>query len=259
VSLADRLRAPGPEDRLAAIAEVATRRDADPAEVEALVEWLGHARKAVQRRAAEALAGLEAPGVAEEIRAQLGAADARLRWGAAWALALRGPLPVEALPVVIESLGADDGDLRWAAAGLVVRLGPEAHVVPALSALTASGSPAQRKMALYCLRDLGVRAPDLDRVVVRALADPDRDVRLAAMSALARLTTDAPRAAACLVDALATGDDRVRRAAAAALGALGERSPAVLAALEQAAAAPDPALHRAVVGALRRLGRGRPD
>ena len=149
---------------------------------------------------------------------------------------------------------ADDGDLRWAAAGIVVRLRDRAALVGSLCALLASRNATQRKMALYCLRDLETRAPEVQQAVLQALGDADRDVRLAAIATLARLALDRGGAAERLVHALETGDERVRRAAAAALGALGERSAPVLAALGAASASPDPSLRRAAKGALRQLG-----
>src|SRR6266403_381770 len=175
--------------------------------------------------------------------------------GAAFALSLAGDPPAASLPVLLETLGADDGDLRWAAAGIVVRLQHErAALVESLRTLVASGNAAQRKMALYCLRDLEACTPAVEQAVLHALGDADRDVRLAAVATLARLARDRGAAAAKLVHALETGDERVRRAAAAALGALGERSAPVLAALGAASASPDPSLRRAAEGALRQLG-----
>src|SRR5439155_13215653 len=178
----------------------------------------------------------------------------RRRWGAAFALSLAGDPPAATLPVLLETLGADDGDLRWAAAGIVVRLGDQAALVGSLCALVTSGNAAQRKMALYCLRDLDARTSEVEQALLHALGDADRDVRLAAVATLARLARDRGGAAERLVHALETGDERVRRAAAAGLGALGERSASVLAALRAASVSVDPSLRRAAAGALRQLG-----
>ena len=257
MTLAERLQAPDPEVRRAAIAELADRGGATPEELAALADCLGAGRKAVERPAAEAFAALAARGVPvdEILLGALASPLPRRRWGAAFALSLAGDPPAASLPVLLETLGADDGDLRWAAAGIVVRLQHErAALVESLRALVASGNAAQRKMALYCLRDLEARTPAVEQAVLHALGDADRDVRLAAVATLARLARDRGAAAAKLVHALETGDERVRRAAAAALGALGERSGPVLAALGAASASPDPSLRRAAKGALRQLG-----
>jgi len=243
-------------ERLAAIAEIAAGADASAADLEGLAACLGAERKAVQRRAAEALAALDARGV--PVRARLARVLAqgppRARFGAAWALATAGETSPATHAVLLDALGDADGDLRWAAADLLVRVrfadGPAR-----LRDLVATGSGAARKMALYCLRDLGAAGPDVERTVLGALDDPDPGVRLAAMAALARLACDRDAAAARLTGALASGPPALRRAAAAALGTLGRATPAVLAALDAAAGASDPALRRAAAGALRALAR----
>ncbi len=256
MTLADRLRSADPDERSAAVAEIAGRSEVDASELEALAECLGHARKAIQRPAADACTALAAQGV--DVRPVLGAALAsplaRQRWGAAFALARMGEPPLETLPVVLETLGGDDGDLRWAAAKILRRMPGRARVVEALEGLLREGNGAQRKMALYCLRDLGARGPEIEQAALWALGDGLRDVRLAAIAWLARLASDREAAADRLLIALEGDDVQLRRAAAAGLGLLGERSKRVLRALRDACATPDPSLRRAAEGALRRLG-----
>jgi len=256
MTLAERLRAPDPDVCRAAIAELAAQGRATPGELAALADCLGAGQKAVERPAAEAFAALAARGavVGDVLLAALASPLPRRRWGAAFALSLAGDPPAATLPVLLETLGVDDGDLRWAAAGIVVRLRDRAAPVEGLRALLTGGNAAQRKMALYCLRDLGTRTPEVEQEVLQALGDEDRDVRLAAIATLARLARYRGAAAANLVHALETGDERVRRAAAAGLGALGERSAPVLAALRAAGASADRSLRRAAEAALRQLG-----
>jgi len=256
MTLAERLRAPDPEVCRAAIAELAERGRATPEELAALADCLGAGRKAVERPAAEAFAALAARGapVDDVLLGALASPLPRRRWGAAFALSLAGDPPAATLPVLLETLGADDGDLRWAAASIVLRLSDRAALIESLRALVTGGIAVQRKMALYCLRDLETRAPEVEQAVLQALGDADRDVRLAAIATLARLARDRGGAAERLVQALETGDERVRRAAAAGLGALGERSAPVLAALRAASVSADPSLRRAAAGALRQLG-----
>jgi len=232
VTLVERLRSPVAEECVAAIAELREQKRVGTEELAALADCLGHARKAVQRPAAEAFAVLGERGVAVP--------------------------PQALLPVLVETLGVDDGDLRWAAATVLVGFQNHGEVIGVLRGLLQAGNAAQRKMALYCLRDLDVRAPDLDEALVRLLDDEDRDVQLAAISSLARLATDRAGAAARLMRALDARDPRLRRAAAAGLGTLGERSESVRAALDRATASPDASLARAAVGALRQLGADRP-
>jgi len=255
MTLAERLRSADAEERRAAIAELGGQGGAGADELAALVECLGHGRKAVERAAADAFAALAARGVAvrDVLLAALAAEHPRRRWGAAFALSLAGDPPPAVLPVLFETLGADDGDLRWAAAAIVVRVPDRAALAEGLHGLLRGGDAVRRKMALYCLRDLEMRTPEVEQAVLRALDDADRDVCLAAVTTLPRLVLDREAAAARLVRVLESGEDRVRRAAAVALGILGERSAPVLAALRAASAGADPSLRRAAEGAMRLL------
>ena len=252
--LADRLRASSVEDRVAAIA--ALGGNAGAAELEALAECLGHDRKLVQRRAAEAFAELDRRGtpVHAVLTASLGSAAARQRWGAAYALSLLGPPPPETLPVLLETLGQDDGDVRWAAARIVVRMRDAPGLVRTLADLAARGTGPQRKMALYCLRDLDAMAADAERIAVAALGDPDVGVRLAALSTLPAVAIDRAAAARRAASSLDDPDAGVRRAAAAALGKLGVESEEAVTALRAVLPSADPSLRRAAAAALRRLG-----
>jgi len=255
VTLAERLCATDSETRLSAIDAIAARGTADGDELRALAACLADERKAVQRAAAEAFAGLARRGipVAPVLARALQGTGARERWGAAFALSRAGELPVGALPAVLEALGSDDGDVRWAAAAVIGRVNDRAGAIAALRRLVDEADAVRRRMALYCLRDLGDRSPELERSIVVALADPAWEVRLAAVSALARLALDRVTAARHLLESLSADDSRVRRAAAIALGTLGERSPAVVAGLEAATRSDDPSLARAATAALARL------
>jgi HEAT repeat protein len=255
MTLADRLRAASPDERRAAIAEIAARDAADPGELEALVACLGDAAKAVQRPAAEACRALAARGVAVEplLLAALDADDTHLRFGAAYALGRLGVPPARTLPALLGALALGDGDIRWAAAETICRVEPRAATVAALLPLVRTGNPPQRKMALYCLRDIATPDGALDAAIVAALGDPDLGVRLAAMTTGARLARDRTRVADGLLKAMAAPDPREQRAAAAALGDLGVGSQPVRAALETAVAGNDDALRRAAKRTLRKL------
>lgn len=255
MTASDRLRSSDVVERLAAMAELRECGRADAAAVTSLIECLGDHRKIIQRRGAETLAALGARGTAVHapLRAALHSKAARQRWGAAYALSLVGPPEMIALPALLEALGADDGDVRWAAGNIVLRMPATERLIGALRELVAHGSALQRKMATYCLRDLNAPSPAVENTVRAALNDTDRGVRLAAMSALARLAIDRPTAARDLIRMLNDEDVSVRRVAAAVLGLLGERSEAVRSALEVAANSDDPSLQRAAVRSLRLL------
>jgi HEAT repeat protein len=146
----------GSEVRLEAIREVAE----DPtialseATLDALVACIGANRKVIQRRAAEALAGLALHDarVIEKLRAALSHADSRARWGAAYALGLvtlEGALDLAAMPALIEAVSSSDGDVRWAAAEVIVRLGKSHRdaVSHQLIELTRTGNLNARKIS----------------------------------------------------------------------------------------------------------------
>jgi HEAT repeat protein len=269
--------------RLAAIAEVAENPQVPlpDAALDALIECLGANRKVIQRRGAEALAAAAAhdPRIVEKLRAALSHPSSRARWGAAYALGLVAAddtLDLRVLPSLLEALASLDGDLRWAAAELVVRLGRKDRtaVGSRLIELARDGNLNARKMALYCLRDIGGPRDELFAAAENCCRDHHSLLKMAALSLLARIEpapesqasrdSQAPhdardhddRAAALAIRLLHDDPDAgVRRCAAVALGHLGNRSAHVIAALQHAADLEgDIYMKRAVDGALARLG-----
>jgi HEAT repeat protein len=231
-------------------------------EIDRDLDALGSARKAVQRPAAERLAEAAHGDAAVRPRlvAALASPDARRRWGAAYALARVEPAPAEAMPVLLDALASSDGDIRWASARiLTAAVRHEPRHATALAALARAPSALQRKMTLYCLRDLaGAVALDARALIAPALADADAAVRLAAMAAAVVLLSRTPETADLVAALLDDADAGVRRAAAATLGQLGVRTPAVEQGLARAHASGDAALERAAAQALSRLAAGGP-
>ncbi len=255
------------EVRLAAIREVAENPQimlAEPA-LDALIQCLGANRKVIQRHAAEALAAsaLHDARIVEKLRAMLSHHDPRARWGAAYALGLVNlddALDPRAMPSLVEALSSSDGDVRWAAAELMVRLGRKNcdAVSSQLIALARDGNLNARKMALYCLRDIGGPREELLAVAESCCGDHQSLLKMAALSLIARLEDSGDRAAALAIRLLEGDPDAgVRRCAAVALGHIGNRSPRVTEALTRAANAEgDIYMKRAAEGALTRLGAG---
>lgn len=230
--------------------------------LDALLRCVGATQKTVQRRAIDALAQVAESGDARIIawlRASIVSANRRMRWGAAYALGQigAGAFAMDAADALSEALSDDDGDIRWAAANLIVRLGREYpdEIRARLIVLGADTDHNARKMALYCIRDLGIGGADLLVVLEHAVRDPDVHVRLAALAVLTRLTDASDAAAKLALSCLETDSDPgVRRAAAVALGHLHNSSPRAAAALQTAAADnTDASLARAARGALERL------
>jgi HEAT repeat protein len=235
------------EERLAGLTALADAGALpDATELAGLDACLGDRRKAVQRRAAEVCAHLmeRVPQLRGWLEERLHAPELGRRWGAIFALSLGGVVPSAARPTLLELLGDPDGDVRWAAAELLKRMaaGARAAIVGDLVDVARVAS-RRRKMALYCLRDLG--APEAAEVVEPALADPDVDTRLAALALLAAVGTDRSAAALRIAELVADADPRMQRAAAGTLGRLGIASPPVEAALRRATQSDDESLRKA--------------
>jgi HEAT repeat protein len=231
--------------------------------VAAIAGCLGADSKTVRRRAADALAAVARrdPAIVAAIRPGLRSANHRIRFGAAYALGAVGDeaLTLDTVAALCEALGSSDGDLRWAAAELMVRLG-RAHpkeIREELLALVTSANPAARKMALYCLRDLGVRGSGVLQAVAAAARDLDAHVRLAALALLSGSFADDDAAAQLMLERLKSDREvGVRRAAAVALGNLPPGTAVAIEALRRVASqALDESLGRAARNSLERLTR----
>lgn len=233
-----------------------------PALLRACAARLGDRERVVRRFAAEALGRWLGNGdrntrhaVRRLLRESLARRNAHVAWSAAFILAnVEGPRPALA-GALLRAFALDDSDARWAAAVHVSRI---ASARPALArklrTLARRGSSMERRMALFCLRDLPIVSEDALSPFLRALRDPDPLVRSAALSSLGHLG----RRPRCIVDALLqvlTRDDSilVRRMAAVTLGQIGASRRDVRAALEAAMEAEDLDLRRAARHALAHL------
>jgi HEAT repeat protein len=253
------------EERVAALVSIIEQpgRRLDPETVAAIAGCLGADSKTVRRRAADALAAVARrhPAIVAAIRGALRSPDQRIRFGAAYALGAVGDevLTLDTAAALCEALGSADGDLRWAAAELMVRLGQAypKETGERLLALVSSANPAARKMALYCLRDLGVRGSRVLQAVAGALCDLDAHVRLAALAVLSGSFADHHAAAQLMLERLKSDREvGVRRAAAVALGNLPPGTAVAIEALRRVASqALDESLGRAARTSLERLTR----
>jgi HEAT repeat protein len=256
------LRDPDPRRREAALERLVAEpgTPTDEAMLAAVIDCLGVPQKAVRRRAADVLANGPRDAATddrvERLRAAAHSDEPRLRWGATYALGRLGVVEVFMVAPLLSVFGHRDGDERWAAAELM-KACARRHaplVIPELLAAAVTGSPEQRKMALYVLRDTAPGDARVAEVTVRGLADPEVGVRFAALSALARLDPQLPDACdRVLALADRDSDPGLRRAAISVLGWIGRGVSAVAAALATASASDDPSLRRAAAIARRRL------
>ncbi len=193
--------------------------------VEPLLAALGDPERAVARAAREALVALarRSDGVVPLLRAALRypraghvSRDARgQRIHAALTLARLEPPEPGSLPALVDGLGARDGDVRWAAARVLVdmgRLHPE--IVGVLIGLVRSaGDPSARRMAGFALRELAPDLPAAAQALLAATHDDDRDVRRAAVTALAGLLDPPPDVAERLAGLSSDPDEMLARLA----------------------------------------------
>lgn len=180
-----------------------------------MVAGLGDAEKGVQVHCAECLQFLayQSEAVIPALRAALTPPGQRRAWGAAFVLARLGLWSEEVGEALASAMGAPDRDIRWAAAGFALALGrSHPECVQMVKRALHAPEPRARKMAAYCLGAMGEYA-DVAEALAGRLADPDRDVRRAAILALNRL----PRVDAGVQQAVARlrhdPDKFVRRAA----------------------------------------------
>jgi len=191
-------------------------------DIASLIESLAHSDRAVVRTAVESLVtiGHERPEVRDTLNRLLQQVSSEKRWPVAYTLAQLSAPSTSCLDVLIVGLGSEDPDIRWATLQLLIRLGKsDKRILPFISDLLITGSPIQRRMAVYCLRDLGL---EKSSVQLHCLRDDDPLVRVAAVTALAkhsRLSEDVLNVlmGLCSKDT----DPRVRSAAKFALERLG--------------------------------------
>jgi hypothetical protein len=183
----------------------------------ALMRAIGDRHKGVQVHAAECLQFLayQSGEVTPALRQAMSDPDAWRAWGAAIVAARLGCWFPEMDGALSGAMGAEDRDVRWAAAGFSLQLGrshPEA-VSMAVAALR-SENPLARKMAAYCLGAMGEYA-EVESPLAERLADPDRDVRRAAILALDKLPHRSPEVKVRIAALHGDPDEFVRRTAAA--------------------------------------------
>jgi len=235
--------------------------DDQPEKIDALIASLEQSDKRAVRRAVDALISKAngAPEVAAKLGAALERAPAEKRWAVAYVLAHVSPLSPPCLEALISALAVSDSDIRWAVALLLIRLGKKAEsgVVRRLIELVRSRDPAQRRMAVYCLRDIGAEDLAHGRAVERALGDSDPLVRVAAVTSLKAFPKI--EAADKLLQLLSSDpDSRVRSSAAMALAHLGPPTEKVSRALNDAAQSADSKLAKAARAALELLNKKGP-
>lgn len=222
--------------------------------IASLIQSLNHPNKKVIRQAADALISL-APGfphLTQRLDRLLRETLQENRWPIAYVLAHISPASPPCLNVLRETLDSKDPDIRWAAALLFIRLAKsDQGIVTLLYNLLKTGTPTQRRMVVYCLRDIDLKDTASLQALLESLRDPDPLVRVAAVTSLKSLPEIGKDGLDLLLDLfLSDSDPRVRYNAALTLAQVGAPTDKIRRALEDASRSEDPQLKKAATAAL---------
>lgn len=223
-------------------------------DVGALIADLEHSEKAIIRAAVNALVPLaEASAeLRETLYRRMGEPQFKNRWAIAYVLAHLPQPSRDVAQTLLDGLDHHDPDIRWAIGLLLVRLANrDEELTQTLLRLCATGNALQRRMAIYCLRDLNLQDAASTQVFLVALRDPDPLVRIAAAAGLKKKKNmDVCGKDALLTAFLEDPDSRVRSVAAVTLAQIGAPSERFLRALNLAESSEDEQIRRAAHAAL---------
>lgn len=234
----------------------------DTEKISALLDSLTQSDKSVIRAAVDALIPIASrmPEVQDSLHRLLTDSSHKNRWAPAYILA-HLPNPSDACyQVLLDTLDSQDPDIRWAVALLLIRSAKnDGAVAVRLFDLLKSGTSNQRRMAVYCIRDMNLKDDASLEALLRTLEDPEPLVRVAAVISL-KIQPDVGKEGldSILRLFLEDPDSRVRYSAALTLAALGAPTGEIRTALEEASRSKDPQLKKAAAAALALLKKRGP-
>jgi len=204
----------------------------------ALLANLDHPDKPTIRAAVDKLIPLAVnePQVRSALEHRLNESGHHNYWPIAYILGHLAQPSGAAVQRLLDALDHAEPDIRWAVALLLTRLARSAgEIVTLLLELCRTGSANQKRMAIYCLRDLELRDAESLRTFIEAMADSDATVRVAATISLkTRSDITAGVRETLLCTYLNDPEIRVRNAAAVTLASFGAPSAEFLRALRHA-------------------------
>ncbi len=131
----------------------------EPREITDLIAALDHPDKPTIRAAVDKLIALAETSetLRQALHNRLSEADHRNYWPVAYILGHQARPSGVVIRTLLDALDHREPDIRWANGLLLVRIAQqEGAVVPLLVELCVTGSANQKRMALYCLRDLAL-------------------------------------------------------------------------------------------------------
>jgi hypothetical protein len=228
----------------------------------ALIEALDDSHKPAIRAAADALIASAAQN--NTVRAAIEQALERGRHKNLWACAyVLGHLPQPSgatIRALLAGLDHPEPDIRWALALLLVRMTTaEPNLVDLLIEICRGGSATQRRMAVYCIRDLQLSDSRSFEALRAASTDREPAIRVAAVTSLRTRKDSGGEVRRRLLELFLTDTDfRVCNAAAVCLAQRGSASAEFVAALQAAAGSGDAIRGKAAAAALALLENKRP-
>jgi HEAT repeat protein len=233
----------------------------DSDQTAALIAKLDHDDKPTIRAAVDALILLAAGSseLCSILNRRLAEAGHKQYWPVAYVL---GNLPQPSHAVITRLLDALDHcepDIRWAISLLLARIAKDnPDLISSLIQLCARGSANQKRMALYCLRDLTLSDTVSLTALLAALGDDEPTVRVAAAICLKARSDMDDAGKNILLQAYSNdAESRVRHAAAIALANLGSPAPEFLIALGKNSESENEQTKKAALAALDLLEKRR--
>jgi HEAT repeat protein len=233
----------------------------DDGQIANLIADLDHSDKPTIRAAVDALISIASasPDLERILHQRLTESGHRNYWPAAYIL---GHLPHPSGVVIgnlIEALDHREPDIRWAIALLLVRVAKtEGHLINLFVELCKTGTANQKRMALYCIRDLALSDSVSLAALLDALRDTDPTIRVAAAICL-KLRSDLDDVGKSLLLQVYLKDTelKVRNTAAVALANLGSPAAEFLIALRKASESDNEQVRKAAITALELLEKRR--
>lgn len=210
----------------------------DPGEIADLIAALDHPDKPAIRAAVDKLIALaeNSPEIRQALSHRLSEAGHDNYWPVAYILGHQSQPSGAVIRTLLDALDHREPDIRWANGLLLVRIAQrESAVASLLIELCETGSANQKRMGLYCLRDLALNDSASRAAMLKALEDYEPTVRVAAVTSLkTRTDVDVAVRQKLLASYLHDADDRVRNAVAVTLASLGSPDVEFLRALNEA-------------------------
>ena len=227
----------------------------------ALIADLDHPDKPTIRAAVDALIprAADSSQLRDLLNQRLAEAGHRHYWPVAYIL---GNLPRpsrEVITSLLDALNHHEPDIRWAISLLLSRIAKDdSDLIHLLIHLCATGSHNQKRMALYCLRDLALRDSASLTAFLAAIRDHEPTVRVAAAICLKTRPDIGDAGKNILLQAYSNDvESRVRHAAAIALANLGSPAAEFLIELRKNSESDNEQTKKAAVTALELLKKRR--